>query len=106
MAVAVVTERMVLAGKERSLMRLLKQLQSKAALHPGYITSRAYRDEKDERRIMVLSEWAHQSAWESWEGRSADRKAISGEIADCLFGPTNHRVYSCVAAEQGDDFRL
>ncbi len=39
MAVAVVTERMVLAGKERSLMRLLKQLQSKAALHPGYITS-------------------------------------------------------------------
>ena len=52
------------------------------------------------------AEWAHQSAWESWEGRSADRKAISGEIADCLFGPTNHRVYSCVAAEQGDDFRL
>lgn len=39
MAVAVVTERMVLAGKERSLMVLLKQLQSKAALHPGYITS-------------------------------------------------------------------
>lgn len=57
MSVRVLTERLVLEGKERAVFRMLKSMRKVAIDARGFVQSTAFRCEHEPQRIVVLSEW-------------------------------------------------
>ena len=57
MSVRVLTERLVLEGKEKLVFSLLRNMRKVAIDARGFMQSSAFRCEHEPQRIVVLSEW-------------------------------------------------
>jgi heme-degrading monooxygenase HmoA len=80
-AVAVITERAIVPGRERLVLNTLKKLQSQAASAPGFISSVAYRDLTDASKLVVISKWNSTASWNTW-ARQLDRSQTLDEMRE------------------------
>eukprot|EP00744_Colponema_vietnamica_P018497 GILI01026105.1.p2 GENE.GILI01026105.1~~GILI01026105.1.p2 ORF type:complete len:103 (-),score=12.86 GILI01026105.1:31-339(-) len=91
MSIRVLTERVVKAGCERQVGKLLRQLQAKAIETPGFISSEPLRDLEQPQRLLVLSSWHNMESWQTWL-ENDERRKINNELSPMLIEQPKNRI--------------
>jgi heme-degrading monooxygenase HmoA len=97
MAVRVIIERRIKAGREMDLARLLLELRSRALKQKGYITGETLRDHDDPLTHIVISTWESTEDWKSWSNKP-ERKEIQSKIEELLSEPSKTKIYELIGA--------
>lgn len=92
MAVKIFIKRRVPAGKETTLLELIKRLRSLAVGQPGYISGETLRSITTSDAYLVVSTWQRIEDWRAWES-SSERKDIQQRIDALLGEKTEYEAY-------------
>ena len=92
MAVKVLIERYVKAGKEKTVQMLLNDMRSEAVRQKGYMYGETWRLQDNPRIFMVASTWGYRDHWEAWTN-DAFRLGIEERINPLLRKPTVIKVF-------------
>lgn len=87
----VTSERLVLPGREKDVLAILRDLSGAAKATPGFVAARSFVDADNSSRVVVVSEWESVAAWRKWVEAPERGKQLDALRAH-LFGPVTHRV--------------
>lgn len=93
MALRVISERIMAAGKERNVTSLLRKMQQAAVVAPGYVSSEAFKDNANDQKLLVISSWHSEADWKAWQA-SKERVEVDAQLKEYVAGPTEHRLLS------------
>ncbi len=83
MAIKVLIQRKIQAGKESELGQAIREVRSKAVHAPGFISGETLRSLSDPSVHLVISAWKSVDDWKRWLD-TPERKAFAQNIAALL----------------------
>lgn len=87
----VLSERLVLPGRDKEIAAILSSLAAAARAHAGFIGSRSFVDAENPARVVVVSEWTDAASWARWSDDPQRKRQIDA-LREHLFGPVTHRI--------------
>lgn len=96
MAVKVLIERHVKAGREELVWEMLRDLRSQAVRQKGYLYGETWRSLENSRIFLVSSTWGSRNYWETWTNDDLRRK-IEERINPYLRKPGTVRIFEELA---------
>ena len=101
MAIKVLIERTVKAGREELVWDILRDLRGEAVRQRGYLYGETWRSLDNPRVFMVSSTWGHADYWENWV-RDDFRVKMEAKIKPYLRKPGKIRIFEEISTIRDD----
>jgi len=92
MAIKVLTVRRFKEDRVEEGHKLLKVLRAAGTLRSGFVTGQTLISVNDPQKLLVMSTWTDQKAWEAWQA-SPKRKEIAEKIVELLDTPEQVEIF-------------
>lgn len=92
MVIKVLIYRKIKPGKEQELSEAIRDIRSKAAHAPGFISGETLRSLRDPSVHLVISTWKSFEDWSNWND-TPERKAFQKRIDAVLAEPAAINLY-------------
>jgi heme-degrading monooxygenase HmoA len=92
MAIKIIIERKIKAGKDTEYAGLMREMRAKAMLAKGYISGETLRAHDDPNLYVVISTWKSLDDWNAWTS-STVRNELVDKMNAILEQPTVIRVF-------------
>lgn len=92
MAVHVVIKRRFRMNQSEKLISLLKELNNRAKVQPGYVSTNILQSTEDLGDYLVVSEWDTEEDWKNWF-LNPQRKEIQDEVDSMIGERTFYEVF-------------
>lgn len=88
----VISERVMSAGFEPSVKRLMEGMQAKVRTQPGLLSIELLNDLNDSTRFVILTEWNSKPELDTWL-QHPQYKEITRKLDQVLDQPTKYRIF-------------
>ena len=97
MAVHVVIKRKFRMNQPDQILPLLKELNQRAQIQPGYVSTNTLQSTEDLGDYLVVSVWETIEDWNSWF-RNPERKEIQDQVDSLIGERTFYEVFQPVSS--------
>ena len=101
MAIKVLIERTVKAGREGLVWDMLRDLRGEAVRQRGYLYGETWRSLDNPRVFMVSSTWGHADYWDNWV-RDEFREKMEAKIKPYLRKAGKIRIFEEISTLRDD----
>jgi len=89
--VRVLTERILVRGREQAVKNIMEKIQSRARSFPGFVKGETLRDRADPSLHITLTDWESHAHWNKWTSDPIFKDCVK-EMDALLLQPGTHRV--------------